>query len=302
MTDHIAYLTPPQRRAPVEAGTANSLVLGRKYQLLGENLADDIPGICGSQVFSAQNGCVMPRQYNGPSDYGYLWDSDSLSALSGLSLMTAEGEQVTLNANTPVASNRFVLSHTTLTKPEIHNQGNKLQLVLRAGFDFVYTADTMDACVGVLHLVESHCCVVLKNGEKHALLDSGDEQKMLCLKQPDPQDVVNPVVEVSKSHDALRQSHTESVNHTIPEQVDGIEMETMTVLEQYQSFFLHREQPFNEENIWTPVCAPISWGWSIRIARRHDDEWGIARQKLLLPTVGQNGMEMPVWAGNTREV
>jgi hypothetical protein len=302
MTNQIAYLNPAKQRLPVMPEAAPALVIGRKYQLVGENLPDDIHGICGNQSFSAHSGSVLPRQNNGTHYDGYLWDSDSLSALSAVSVVAGEGEYIALNANTPVASNRFALSHTTLTKPEIQLQENGPQLSLQAGFDFIYTADAIAARLGVLNLVESHCFVVLKNGEKHDLLESADEQKMLFLKPGDQQEVINPIVDVSNSHEVLRQSRTQSISHDIPEFVEGIEMETMTVLEQYQTFFLHRELPFSEENIWTPACAPISWGWSIRIARRHDDEWGIARQKLLMPTVGHNGMEMPVWERNTRDL
>ena len=73
----------------------------------------------------------------------------------------------------------------------------------------------------------------------------------------------------------------------------------MTILEQYQTYFLQRELPFSQDNIWTPTCAPVSWGWSIRIARRHDGEWGIARQKLLMPALDHNGLALPAWEGNS---
>lgn len=301
MTDPIAYLNPTKLRTSVSAKISPSLLVGRKYRLLGENPPVDMPGICGGQKFSADIGAILPRQNTAAHQDAFLWDGDSLSGCSAVSALTAEGECLALGGNTPVANNRFVLSAATVTKPEILNPGNGPQLSLQAGFDFVYTADAMNARLGVLTLVEAQCFVVVNSGERHELRNSGDEQKLLYLTAEGQQDIVNPLADVSRGHDTLSQNHTENVSHAIPEQVEGSAMETMTVLEQYQTFFLQRELPFSEENIWTPVCAPISWGWSIRIARRHDDEWGIARQKLLMPTVGHDGMEMPEWQGNTRD-
>jgi hypothetical protein len=152
----------------------------------------------------------------------------------------------------------------------------------------------VSARLGVIHLVESHCFAILKNGEQRILRDSGEEQSM--LHRHDLQDdVVTPVLDADQHAAAIARTFKQTIAHTIPEHIDGLEVDTMTILEQYTSYFMHRETPFSDTNIWIPVCPPVDWGWSIRIARRYDNDLGIARRKLFMPTVEHDGLEMPGW-------
>jgi hypothetical protein len=298
MTDQIVYLNVPKRRTPVTPEPSPAVYVGRQYKLAGAYLPADLHGICAGFLCSSSAGEVIPLQNNEADSHCYLWDADSDLGASDASLVTSEGEHIVINAKTNMLANRFVLSNATLGQPEIQEQNRVHQLSVRAGFDFVYTADKLPARLGILSLVESTCFVMLKNGAKQSLLDTGEEQAVLFLNQEDKHEVMTPIMDVARSDDSIQKSYEESITHIIPEQLDGIEIETMTVLEQYKTFFMQREQPFTRENIWTPVCAPISWGWSIRLVKRYDGDWSIARQKLLTPAVGHNGLEMPIWKGN----
>jgi hypothetical protein len=293
MTAQIIYLHTSDRQP-----SAPAIFVGRKYQLLTDTLPADSHGICGGFHCTTHSGGVTPLAATPPASHGYIWDADSQAGLASLSLANDAGEAITVDDHTPLASNRFVLFNATLTKPAIQTLAASQQLSLQARFDFVYTPEWMDARLGALNLVKSSCFAMLSNGEKHPLLESGEEEPVLFLNQAHANEAVSPILDAVTSNEAIRESHQEDINHTIPEQIEGIEVETLTVLEQYQTFFMQREQPFSPDTIWTPVCAPVSWGWSIRIARRYDGEWGIARQKLLMPTVGHNGLEMPAWQGN----
>jgi hypothetical protein len=301
MSGQIIDFNPPKDHKPAAIQTSSPVLLGRRYQLHAETPAADTHGICGGFLPSVRSDAVLPLQTDGTVIECYLWDSDCELDLSSSPFAVNNGEHIVMQGPTPVASNRFVLSHTSLSKPELQMQANGHELSIRAGFDFRYTPDVMDACLGVINLVESNCFIMLKNGERYGLLNTGEDNKALFLNKVDD-DAVQTILQTGKGHETIEHAYEVNVSHAIDSHVDGVEVETMTVLEQYQTFFMQRELPFSEENIWTPACAPIAWGWSMRVARRYDGEWGIARQKLLMPTSGQNGLEMPAWEGNNLNI
>jgi hypothetical protein len=301
MSGQIINFNLPKDHKPAALQTSPPLLLGRRYQLHAETPTTDTHGICGGFLPSVQSGVLLPLQTDHAIFDCYLWDSDCELDLATSPFTASSGERIVLQGQTPVAGNRFALSHTNLSKPELQAQTDGHELSICAGFDFRYAPDVMDACLGVINLVESNCFIMLKNGKRHSLQDTGEDNKALFLNKEDD-DAVQAVLQAGKGYETLEHNYAVNVTHAIPSHIDGVEVETLTVLEQYQTFFMQRELPFSEENIWTPACVPIAWGWSMRVARRYDGEWGIARQKLLMPTSGQNGLEMPTWEGNNLNI
>jgi hypothetical protein len=302
MHEPVTYLNVPKQKSSARVTTTPPLLptlfIGRKYHTANDFLPTYSHGICADFSYSADSGGVTKLTSNKANTHAFLWDSDGLANVTGSTLVSPAGERISITTNTPVANNRFVLSNTRLGKPTLQTSSNAQQLAINAEFDYAYTADQIDARLGVLNLVESHCFLLLEDDQQHDLLNT-NEQAVLFLANDDQSNAISPIIDASKSDETLKQSWQLNLSHSIPEQLNGIAMETLTVLEQYQTFFMQRELPFSDENIWTPACAPISWGWSMRIARRHDGEWGVARQKLLMPAAGHNGMEMPSWKNNS---
>jgi hypothetical protein len=299
MSDRIVYLNLAQRKPAVVATAAPAIVVGRRYQLHPDDDVEELHGICGGQDFYTDHGRILPVSENTGTNHCYLWDVDEELISEELQLSAAGEEAVTLAATNNIITSQFVLSHGTLSEPHIIDQESTPQLTTTASFDFVFSTQLPQVRLGVLSLVETQRFALLKNGERYSLLDSGEEQALLYLTDANAsKEVLTPILDTGAAEDAVRHNHTITLTQQIPPQLASSEIETLTVLEQYTSFFMQRELPFSQDNIWTPVSAPIAWGWSMRVTQRHDGDWCIVRQKLLMPTVGHNGLEMPAWEGN----
>lgn len=292
MTEEIVYLNAPNRRPPDVIHKA--LYLGRRYKVLHPQSISDEQGLCAGFEDALARGGVLTLDQN--AENAFLWDPGSVSLSGDVELMCGD-EAITLNANTPVASGQFVLSHARLSTPVItsHHDGHRLSF--EAEFDYVYSSEDMPTRLGVATMLEASCFVVLENGERHILFQSTEDDPVLYVKGGPNKSALKIISDVSTEDTPQAKTYLENIVHRIPEQVHGQRVESMTVLEQYKSYFMQRELPVSEDQIWTPVCAPITWGWSIRLNRREDSEWTITRQKLLYPAVGHDGMEMPVWEG-----
>lgn len=285
MSKQITYLNLPQRKTSPAVNEKTALLLGRRYQWQNPCPSEQAHGLCSGFTPSLQEGRPLAIEQGQAGDYCYLWD--------------CEADQNFIQSHSAaVAANSLILTNTTLDKPELQSREDSQHLSICAHFDLRYAANAMPAHLGVIHLLESSCFYLLANGEKVVFLNTGDGHKALYLNQAHRNEPVQPILEVAQSHEPITTSFSETIHHPLAENIAGVPVESMTVLEQYQTFFMQREQPFSEENIWIPALPPISWGWSMRVARRYDGVWGIARQKLLLPNSDHNGMEMPLWQGN----
>lgn len=295
MNQQVTYLNPPRRPAPRADKPKATLQLGRRYTHTSPQPVATMHGLCRGIVLSRQKGHLVAADQT-DNDY-FVWDCDA-----DLGQLTAPPDGGPLQ----VAANRLILAHTSLDKPLLQQQDAKPWLSLSVHFDLRYSADAMSARLGVIHVVESNAFFQLANGERHVILNTGDEDKALYLSPAAQQGIedeaVHTILDAVQDHELATVSHSETIRHSLREQVGGMDVESMTVLEHYQTFFMHRELPFSDDNIWVPALPPLTWGWSMRVARRYDGEWGIARQKLLMPTSDPNGMTMPSWRGNTLDM
>ncbi len=295
MSDQVVYLKTPQHTPSVVTPITPSVIVGRQYQVNNDGLDETLHGICGGQDYTRHYGRMLSAMDN----LCFVWDVDGELTSEEPVLCSAEGEAFTLTPTTKILTSHFVFSHSALCEPKIIHPETGPQLTTTANFDFVFNTTLQAVHLGLLSLVETQCFAQLKNGERFTLRESGEGNPVLYLTDSiGPHDVITSILEINGSADSLQHSHRITLTQPIPDQLEGSEVETLTVLEQYTTFFMQRELPFSQENIWTPLCPPVTWGWSMRVAKRHDGDWCIVRQKLLTPTVGHNGLEMPVWEGN----
>lgn len=299
MSDRIVYLNPLGRNPAAEVVTGPAIVVGRRYRLDNDNVGEDMHGICAGLDYNIHHGHVLPAPASPQQNQYYIWDIDEELDTDKVSFTTAEGESISLPAMANVLTSHFVISQCTLREPQIIDNEAAAKLTTTASFEFVFSTKLPAVRLGILSLIESQCFAQLKNGERHILRDNENEQARLYLPDAGTQDeIASPILDADNGMDPIQGKHEIRLAWPIPQHLDDQEIETLTVQEQYTSFFMQRELPFAQDNIWTPVCAPISWGWSMRVAQRSDGDWCIVRQKLLTPAVGHNGLVMPEWEGN----
>jgi hypothetical protein len=91
-----------------------------------------------------------------------------------------------------------------------------------------------------------------------------------------------------------------TVTQTVPSQIAGIGVASVSVLEKYTVYFMQNAGPEQPERyIWVPVHLPIVWGWSIRVQQRYDGVWDIFRKKLIMPSASTEAPQLPLWHSNS---
>jgi len=240
----------------------------------------------------------MPLSLSG--DQGaicYFWDEGvEPKRLAGKLI---HNDASTLLGDYKLKSNHLRLDDMQLQGPDLSSDGENTYLWLAPSFDFHFITDQQAAGLGVIHLVQSRRFAVLEDGTEYPLLET-DDNTVLYL-TADDDEVVKPVITLQDK--GLNQSYNYgcTVSQMIPDEIAGQAVTSLTVLEQYTSYFMQHPLPQGERaSIWLPVYAPISWGWSIRVARRFDGDWSIQRRKLILPTCGHEGTQLPLWKNNSR--
>lgn len=241
--------------------------VGRGYD--DNRLAEACHGVVANYALSVDKSCVMEE-----GEMAYLYDGEAMEGY---------------------ANNRFDLSGSEQGEPLILTEGERNHLQMSLQFHLRYDSDAFAAKLAVVHLVRSQRQLLLDSGELVTLIDH--QQPLLYLADPTQSQAYTVIGEQD-----ILQSHTYTLPLTvaepIPETIHQQPVTTLTLMEQYQSFFLQRETVDDSATIWTPLLAPVSWGWSIRVGRRADQAWGILRRKLIKPTVGHDGLVLPQWQGS----
>lgn len=292
------------------------LQAGYRYQINCVDYAalNATHGVVGDYRISSRAGEIIPV---GPEIPGtpltnqanacYFWDTGI--DLSGLDsdLRLNNNEKLLPLSECQLKTSRLILNSATMQGPELktnkesstNNEVTTLSLSPR--FDFIFSTDAYAAQLGVIHLVQANRFIKLEDNREIVLLDTGIEDIPVLYLENSQDD--QPVKLLSGQQEpSVTREHTcvFTISQPIPEKIDGARVATVTVLEQYCSYFMHKmHSNIVDESIWTPVYAPITWGWSIRVGRRTDGEWGILRRKLILPTTGNDGWQLPIWSKNT---
>ncbi|RLT94728.1 MAG: hypothetical protein D9N11_15440 [Ketobacter sp.] len=259
---------------PVTVARGQRLALG---ELQAENLKA-VHGVIGGYRISLSQGEVLP--VNEADNAYYIWDNDS-------------------PLHSPLFENEFQLESVTLNRPSVARVGGACYLVMQPEFQVSFTTATHSARLGEIRLVESERFVTLENGDSLTITDTQEiGAPVLYLQHRDDTAVVRQETDLQLQGTDREYFFGESVSQKVPDYINSVAVSSVTVLERFTSYFMQQVLSTPEQSIWVPVCAPISWGWSIRVGRRYDQEWDILRRKLMLPTVGHDGWEMPTWRSN----
>ena len=259
---------------PVTVARGQRLAMG---ELQADNLKD-VNGVIGGYRISLNQGDVLPVSES--DNAYYIWDNDS-------------------PLHSPVFENEFQLESVTLNRPSVERVGGAYYLVMQPEFQVSFSTATHSARLGEIRLVESERFFTLENGDSLTITDTQEMgAPVLYLQHRDDTAVVRQETDLQLQGTDREYFFGESVSQKIPDYINNVPVASVTVLERFTSYFMQQVLATPDQSIWVPVCAPISWGWSIRVGRRYDQEWDILRRKLMLPTVGHDGWEMPTWRSN----
>ena len=303
--NHLKLVTgtkPPKQRPQALA----NLITGRCYIIDGNHSSGLIAShgiVSDYQVSSAQGKAVpltIPSGHNSLQSC-FLWDTDLDRKNLDISLLDEENQQTLVLADCAVKNNALEIDNHSLQGPELLTVDGVTRLTLSLQADYQFSSDSFAAQLGMIHLVEATRFIRLEDGREISLLNTHDnEAPVLVVEHPTDEQAVKLLHDTQDLGNKQTYSYHYSIGQDIPEYIDGIEVESVTVLEQYLSYFMQRAIPFDDrQNIWTPIHAPLLWGWSIRVGRRGDEEWGILKRKLILPTAGNDGFQLPEWEYNT---
>jgi len=166
---------------------------------------------------------------------------------------TEQGETVTLASPNSIVTSHFDLSHSAISEPKIIHPESGPQLTTSVNFDFVFSTCLPAVQLGLLSLVETECFALLGNGECYSLRNSGEGCRVLYLADGGESDrIFTPLLEANQDAGSRQHNHRLSLIQDIPEQLEGSEVVTLTVLEHYTSYFMQRELPFNQKNYLDP--------------------------------------------------
>ena len=288
MTENIIPLYPESTPAAAagDAPAKTRLYPGRSYRFdFPDKEADPPPGgMVGNYRFDSHQARLDAVTHDGGA---YVYETDA--ALSGDWAYHGEPGRACR-----FAGNRLTLDSTEMNGPELSDEEALTTLSLQPMFRLSYHTDAYAAQLGVIHLVQSQRFVTLADGERLELLEA--EQPVLYLVAEQAIETLGPAQPPGRHQDYR---YRIDVRQAIPSRLNDVAVESVTVLEQYRSYFMQREAGQDEgQVIWIPALAPVTWGWSIRVGRRADQHWGILRRKLILPTVGHDGLEFPLWEDN----
>ena len=261
-------------------------------------------GVVGEYQIGSSHARIIPVPAETSIDQNCVccfWDTDvDLFRLETSILNEATGQSIPLQ-DCALKSNRLIMNSQSMDAPQLLYEGGDATLMMSPRFDFTLSTDSYTAQIGVIHLVQASRFITLHNGTVINILNTHDKEvPVLYLENQQDEQPVKLVLAQQEIGVTREHSYACTVSQHIPEKFEGEAVATVTVLEQYQSYFMQRAIPFDDHlNMWIPIHAPILWGWSIRVGRRGDEEWGILKRKQILPTTGHDGMQLPEWNDNT---
>ena len=280
-----------------ESPARSALVRGLAYSAAQLQQARPA-GLISGVDYGVRDGCVLPPR---GTDRLFLWDWDALPA----------GDE-----GSALASNSLQLLHPTLVGPDIvegpnaGGAGHTYWLTVKAEFPLIYRSSDFAARLGEIRLVESQRFFTLQDGTRQPLLDTGDEPA-LYLEPGEEPTVLRQQTPWQPQGESVDYRFDYRISQRLPVEVGGQLVQSVTVLEQFTSYFL--ERPWSGcpgDSVWVPAMAPVSWGWSMRAESGESEPdgsgtgrsgWQITRRKLMLPTVGHEGWSLPEWSSNTEE-
>lgn len=236
--------------------------------------------------FDQQHSLIKPFA---PNEDAFLWDS-------------AQWDDIPKAAEGLLGDQEFQLLDASLGDLSIEPGVSCPLLTIAPSFSIQFKTSAAPACLGEVRLVTGKRFVTLADGSQYSLLDTEPAaEPVLYL---DDQADAGPIQQRTDWQSAnTAQNHVFSgrISQPLISSCQNQPVQTITILEHYSSYLMQRLlTESTSQSIWTPLQAPITWGWSIRVEPDAGD-WIITRRKLISPIVGHDGMELPLWHSNYLE-
>lgn len=258
---------------------STTLYPGRRYYVENRNCSvlNSTQSVLGNYRITtkcAEIVPLIPQTATAELSSCFFWDSDvDVANLKG-GITPALTVPLLRLSDCHLKTNHLQLNDISLNGPEVIVCGECTELTLTPRFDVSFVTDSHAARLGAIHLVQSTRIITLENGFQISLLDTGHEPTPVLYLESRLDDQPIKLIAIMQEQETVREySLTPQISQRIPEELDGVAVETVTVLEQYHSYFMQRPVTTEAaEAVWIPVYAPITWGWSVRVGRRPDGE------------------------------
>jgi len=203
-------------------------------------------------------------------------------------------------ANACCLENEFQLRSSSLEALTIAEAVYGSYLSIEPRFAASYATTQFAAKLGEIRLVEAQRFVTDIAGNRYDLLNTAAaDAAVLYLENSDDTQVIRQQSEWQHLGENKDYDFSYRIVQPLPNTVNNLQVHSVTVLEQYTSYFVQRPftglGPYSQ---WVPAYAPITWGWSLRVEHSNDG-WVITRRKLILPVVGSDGWQLPQWQSST---
>jgi hypothetical protein len=307
----IHHLNIASRRSVPKQPVEHPIYVGRRYPY-AEGLAvaetrhlwADQDLLVGGYRIAGNRAEVLAADPESRPDQLFVWNADvQAKSLQGILADRAADTDSPSQAQALVA-NRLQLASAQLVGPELEVTGSGALLSMTAAFDLEWHADVCAAELGAVELVQAMRSIRYEDGSEQTLVDTSDcDEPVRYEPGSGGASAIRPLGERLSQGGSRRLPYQLALSQTIPSHVEGKAVADVTVLEKYTTYFMQCEAPNDPDNhIWIPMLHPVMWGWSIRVGRRTDGEWGILRRKLFLPTSMDEGLSLPCWETNTKEL
>ncbi|MGR9052681.1 MAG: hypothetical protein ACU84J_08535 [Gammaproteobacteria bacterium] len=281
----------------------DNIIPGIRYRMAwtAPSRPNALHGVVEDYRISVASGEIVPVSASTETEAECLiWDTDIDVSKNQCKIVSPNNYRDFDLADCGIVSNRLLLLGSELEGPTLSTVNGQTLLTLSARFEFSFETAEFAARLGMINLVQAQRSATSANGDRIVLLETGRERPpVLYLDNPSARHAVYSITDIQPRNRMQTYTFAPEIALPIIETVDAAEASSVTVLEQYHSYFMQcPELSDNAAAYWIPAYAPVTWGWSIRVERRSDGEWAITRRKLILPTTGHDGLQLPVWRGN----
>ncbi|MDD1620410.1 MAG: hypothetical protein LUQ11_02930 [Methylococcaceae bacterium] len=253
-------------------------------------------GLIGAYRLGVNSARLDPIDVMAQPPQGFVWEPGLLSPELRSRIQIAPEQP-----RSPL-HNHLTLIEASLNAPEVRVCDSHPVLTISPRLELEWATDSFSSQLGLVQLVESSRTLQFEDGESLALLDTEAEGvgPVLYLSDATGAVAVKPLCAFQQQGDMRRLSVYSEVTQSVPAEIKGKAVASVSVLEKYTWYLMQNADPDDmERHIWVPVHLPIVWGWSIRVQQRFDGVWDIFRKKLIMPAPSTEAPALPRWQSNT---
>ena len=303
---HLKIVPRPSKPQQAE----NPIYVGRRYSLAEGLAIAQTRAVCADQDLfiggyrlARDRAEIIAADPEHEPERLFVWNGDADNRAMQDILAVAAHTDIPASRH-PLVANRLQLNAATLSGPDLQDCGTDARLNLTANFELEWHTDICPAELGAVELVQATRSIRFEDGSEQVLIDTSECEGGVRYYHAEKDGVpVTPIGERQSQGASIPYRYQVELTQHIPSHLDGKAVADVTVLEKYTSYFMQCEDPADTDNhIWVPLLSPVMWGWSIRVGRRTDGEWGILRRKLFMPTGMDEGLLLPLWQTSSQRL